>query len=347
MRRWLLLGLGGWGLLYGLAVLANPLYTDSPAPPDAAPITYQGQFSDGNLSLVLTPAGPPHYQGELHLNGQQYPVTAQVFAQQLRGSFATPDGQFQFSLAPAGQDWLLDSDGHQYRLSRTDTPSAAPSFNPLNNPGSPPAAVPTSAHPLAEHRSLSSQISYEFQLFMSAFKEWLSTTGASPQTGGLVTQRLIPLSLSLKEKLTRQGFLSSQMGTLVTLNTLETQVFRQFATLDNKGARLFEQWHLMLTHMQTLSNRPDDAQDRDNLSRLFHDHLPAAVQSTQGFAKNWVVLVQSVDKIAYHAEESTGPNASPPNNSPLNPSKVLKWETLRNMSQMMRDAMSILNGTGK
>jgi len=346
MRRWLLLGLGGWSLLNSLVVLANPLYTESPAPPDAAPIHYQGQFSDGNLSLVLTSAKPPHYQGELHVNGQHYPVTAQVFAQQLRGSFDTSDGQFQFSLSPNGEDWLLDSDGHQYHLSRTDTPLAVTSPNPLNSPGYA-AAVPPPAHPLAEHRSLSSQISYEFQLFMSAFKEWLGTTGADPQTGGLVTQRLIPLSLSLKEKLTRQGFLSSQMGTLVTLNTLETQVFRQFATLDNKGARLFEQWHLMLTHMQTFSNRPDDTQDHDNLARLFHDHLPAAVQSTQGFAKNWVVLVQAVDKIAYHAEETTGPHAPSPNNSPLNPSKVLKWETLRNMSQMMRDAMSILNGTGK
>lgn len=362
-----------WRLWLGI-FLSSVLAASNPAYSTA----YQGHFSDGQVHLELQ-AQPPYYIGTLGYQGQQYPLQAQAQEGALQGYFQDPQGnRFAFNAQQQG-DWLdFETDGQHFQL-RNQATTSTPAINPLSQAGSP-APLPRPAQPypaqshsaqpqpaqpqpaaplppfipqtpqtiLAQFHSLNTQIGHDFQLFMIRLRQWINGNLEATQddntaltSKALISQQLLPTALKLQHKLAHLGVLSSQMGSTMQLNQAETKLMRQFIILSNKGARFFEQWYLLLKLMLELY----DSGDQQGLQQVAQEQLPGAVKNAIAFARNFVVLVRTADNLQYRPLDAPRMNSNNAQLS-LNPKQMFKWETLRNMSQMMRDAMRMMGGYG-
>ncbi len=303
-----------------------------------APSLYQGTFSNGSLQLELH-TQTSHYTGNIRFNGQQYPLQAQEQQGVLQGYFQDQQGhRFYFSVQHQGDFLDFETDGQQFTLQTIDNPTHQ-AFTPPQTTFTPPQTTVYTPNLLAEFHSLNTQIGHDFQLFMSRLRQWLKGTENTQQSKNLLTLQLLPTSFQLQQKLAQLGVLSSQMGSNMQLSQQNVQLMRQFITLSNKGSRFFEQWSLLLKKILELY----DQGDQQGLYLLVQEQLPKAMKNAIAFARNFVVLVNAADKLQYHPLETL---VNPENNTQpsLNPKQMFKWETLRNMSQMMRDAMQMISG---
>ncbi len=335
-----------------------------PAAAQTAPLlapdewVYEGQFSDGQLHLELR-AQPPYYVGSLQFRGQQYPLQAQQQNHALHGFFQDNQGhRFTFSAQRQAEVLAFVTDGEHFQL-RSQV--SVPAMNPLSQASTssaPPIAPMTAKIPqfvpqtpqaiLSQFHSLNTQIGHDFQLFLIRLRQWLSgnlesTAGenAAHASQALLSQQLLPLALELQRKLAHLGVLSSQIGSIMQLTPQETKLMRQFIILSNKGSRFFEQWYLLLKLMLELY----DSGDQQGLYDIAQQQLPVAVKNAIAFVRNFVVLLRAADNLQYRPLDA--PSAQQNDTQvTLNPKQMFKWETLRNMSQMMRDAMRIMGATG-
>ena len=76
---------------------------------------FAGTFSDGRLSLVLTPEAGA-YRGEILVDGQRFPTRAQRSGQGLVGEFETASGTFAFEAYLDGSVLVLLTGGASYSL---------------------------------------------------------------------------------------------------------------------------------------------------------------------------------------------------------------------------------------
>ena len=86
----------------------------------AAQDSLVGSFSDGRLTITIA-GGGGQYSGEIALQGQSFPFTAQGSARRLDGSFRAGNDSFTFSATLLGDTLSLTSGGTNYSLSRRDT----------------------------------------------------------------------------------------------------------------------------------------------------------------------------------------------------------------------------------
>jgi len=356
-----------WFMLYSLIIAPTHAITPKPNSlyvPTADKMLYQGQFSDGQLQIELH-AQLPYYTGILRFRGQQYQIQAQQQEAGLQGYFQDGQGN-RFAFTAQLQGGVLDfaTDGQHFQL-RNNAMTVAPVTNPLSQAGSsapitPPTqtAIPTPNIPqfipqspqamLMQFHSLNTQIGYDFQLFLIRLRQWLSgnvemvdNENVAQASKALMSQQLLPTALELQHKLAHLGVLSSQMGSIMQLKQQETKLMRQFITLSNKGSRFFEQWYLLLKLMLELH----DSGDQRSLYQVAQEQLPGALKNAIAFARNFVVLVHAADNLQYRPLDA--PPVNNKNVQPsLNPKQMFKWETLRNMSQMMRDAMRMMGAAG-
>ena len=301
-----------------------------------------GEFANQELYIKLQALTHSEYQGEIRFNQSSYPLRAYLQDERLRGQFYDQGHGFEFSAWLENSNLWLETGGKRFLLPKR---SAHTQANPLvgqspANYGAEQTLWPQQPeNMLAAHRSLNSQINHDFQVFMGGVRQWLSGQMQAEQIRQLVISELIPTALSLRHKLTQLALLSSRMEGAMQLSSTESQLMQQFITLGNKGSRFFEQWYLLLDQ---LLNLYDTAQE-EALYGLARERLPHALKNSGAFARNFVLLVKTADAIRYRPlapDERLSAGQYPS----LNPKQILKWETFRNMSQMMREIMQILNG---
>ena len=83
------------------------------------PNPFAGTFSDGRVTVTLEPSGPG-FVGRLELEGDSYPLTAQLAGETLSGSFRAGGGTFSFMATLNGSRLTLVSDGIAYALERSE-----------------------------------------------------------------------------------------------------------------------------------------------------------------------------------------------------------------------------------
>gem|GEM_PF-3375591 len=326
---------------------------DSPVNPLQAPAnstaSYQGLFGDGQLRLELQ-AQAPYYMGTIEFNGQQYPLQAQAQEDGLSGYFQDLQGnRFAFSAQYEGAVLSFTTDNRRFQLQPLATQPPNPLTPPLAGAGLNGNSAPLLIQPtpqfipqtpqatLSEFHSLNTQIGYDFQLFLTRLRQWLSDAVEPEQSKALLTQQLLPTALQLQHKLAHLGVLTSQMGSLMQLNPEETKLMRQFVALSSKGSRFFEQWYLLFKYMLELH----DKGDQQGLYQVAQEQLPGAVKNAIAFARTFVTLMHAADALQYRPLDA--PQVVIEGQPSLNPRQMFKWETLRNMSQMMRDAMRMMS----
>ena len=79
-----------------------------------------GSYSDGRLSVTIQ-AGAGQYAGEIHLDGQTFPFSAQGTPERIDGTFAVGADRFPFSAGLQGDVLVLSTGGATYHLARQTT----------------------------------------------------------------------------------------------------------------------------------------------------------------------------------------------------------------------------------
>lgn len=345
---------------YPWLLSANPLAGGPSAEsgyPDAG--GYQGRFHGDGLGLNLEAGTDNSFRGEIRRGDQSYPLRAELTGKQLRGHFFDREQSYPFTLFQRNQFLWLETGGTSYRLQReaaAPQPSPLPPANPLGkaSPGppmtpSPSPSVPSPSvgepprmgmrlpappgmtdNPFEHYRELSEQVRADFGNFLAALRQW--TQGESASTSDPVRRQLLPLSLGLKNQLHELTGLSARMSQAPGMKPKEISLLRSLGRVSETGAGYFASWHELFQQLLALNQRGE----QEKLRTLAAERLPVAARNTLTLARNLTMLLQWVDKLE---KLKTGGNSPA---SRLEPSKLLKWETLRNMSEMMRDGMRIL-----
>ncbi|MCP4701795.1 MAG: hypothetical protein GY862_33785 [Gammaproteobacteria bacterium] len=325
----------GLFLLCAAAVQANPLLANTPVNPltfenSSGDFTasYQGVFSNASLTLELR-SRQNLYEGKISFNGRVHPLRGSVQADILQGAFRDGNKTFFFTAVLAGDRLTLETDGTRFVLNRQTNPGANPGAMPA--PFSPVMADPvlsTDPNELsAEYHALSVQTINQLRRFLSGLKRWLGGTASAAE------QQLIPGTLILQGNLARLSAVAERMTEVVRLSAPEVRILHRLSATSNKGAEFFYGWHTLLTQVLQLHH----AGNKPKLKTLAVTRLPVGIRNTVALTRNLVSLIQTSNRIKQIRTMKRASSAS------LNPSKFFKWETLRNMSEMMRDGMDILN----
>lgn len=76
-----------------------------------------GSYGDGRLSVTVQ-GGAGQYAGEIHLDGQAFPISAQGTPERIDGTFAVGADRFPFSAGLQGDVLVLSTGGATYHLAR-------------------------------------------------------------------------------------------------------------------------------------------------------------------------------------------------------------------------------------
>lgn len=109
------------------AVTVNLVATLAQAQTQSNP--FVGTFTDGRVTVTLEPGGPG-FVGRLELEGDSYPLTAQLAGETLSGSFRAAGGTFSFMATLNGSRLMLVSDGIAYALERIEGQGGTPATSP-------------------------------------------------------------------------------------------------------------------------------------------------------------------------------------------------------------------------
>jgi hypothetical protein len=305
---------------------------------------YEGNFSNAEMHLSLR-AYEGQFTGQMQFKGQTYPLQGQLQADVLTGGFFYENHRHPFTAHSNGQVLILESGGQQRQLQRVL--KQVPPKQTKSNLSTKPTHLPpmlewnlnieelSPQRLLLEHRSLSTHVIFDFQLYLSHLRQWVNGVTPTEEVGTLLQYKLIPLALSLRDKFNRLGLLSSRINSKLRLKPQEAVLLTQFVHFSNRGSRFFEQWSFLLTQVLQLSQEKNDS----NLRHLVKERLPASIQNTVSLAKTLSQLATAVDKIQFRPAKMQAENAY----KHLKSSNLLKWETLKSMSETMRDAMTMLN----
>lgn len=314
---------------------------------------WQGTFSDGQVSLSLQGDGQ-HYTGSLTINKQYYPATAQPEGHYLLGTFNSQAHYFQFTLMPQSGAFLLDSEGNQFLLRRTNTYQSSRQAAKNKYANLPPQQQ------LIQHHRLNQRIRKDFQQFLQQLWYWMGgdaqksagKRGNAPQLQGmaLLRQQLIPQVQALHLEFQELTRLSQQLEQSGAFGKNATAVFHRFTLLGERGTVLLGKWQQLLEYLAQVDWRKDN----QNLYKKLKKVLPVATQNLIILAKNFVVLarisshippklkggspMQSLSAMPVPEIPPSVMNVMPGGGNPTQ----LKWEIMRNMSEMMRDAMRMM-----
>jgi hypothetical protein len=120
-------------LLLALLLLLAPTAAAQATPP-AAPPAWEGQFTDGRVTVTLFPRADA-VAGWIDVGGALHPLRARVGAGGLSGSFSAGAVAFEFDARLEKEALLLESEGKSLRLRRrVPTAGEAGGSNPLAGP---------------------------------------------------------------------------------------------------------------------------------------------------------------------------------------------------------------------
>jgi len=135
-----------------------------------------GSYSDGRLLVTIqTAAG--QYSGEIHLDGQTYPFSAQGTPERIDGAFAVGAERFPFSAGLQGDVLVLSTGGATYHLARRD-PAARGRATAARASAARPRAGPIGAAlwPEADAGKVRSNLNVQLNGLRRALQPWGSTT---------------------------------------------------------------------------------------------------------------------------------------------------------------------------
>lgn len=335
----------------------NPLARAQNVTPPTQAVDFQGQFSGEGISLKLYQQGGD-YQGQLTYQGQTYPLKASIDGKALRGFFYQQTHAFAFSAHLLGRQLNLQSGEAHFLLTATSqeetpAPPVAASAPPANAEKFPvPAALQANVAPplppplpalpegnlQAQFQTLAIQTGSEFRLFMGTLERWLARRLSNVQAAVLTEQFLLPQTYVLQQRLAHLSTLAAQLGNQPAIRAEDAAVLRRLARISEQGAGLFQQWHSLLGNMQQAVKQERHAE----LQQLATAQLPQLIQATSHYVKPLSLLVR-----AGRTLKAPASSAQRPQIPSANPSRLLKWQTLHNMSEMMREGMTMLKDIGQ
>lgn len=292
----------------------------------ASPVA-SGHYANPEVRLQLNAHGT-RYTGVVEYQGQVYPLEASWSRDGLQGQFYYQGQGHGFSAVPTAEGIRYETGGRAFSLARQATMEAPPSpSSPMEPPLTP---VPKDQIAL-ELKSMAREIRRDLQRFLQALQQWLDQNLPEDQAVQLLEQHLLPQSLTLNTTLEQLARLASQGRAELGLSSSEQQVLGRLAVLTHKGARFFQDWYSLLNQLDQRYR----AGQRESLQQMASEHLPQAVRGSVGFSRQYVRLVALVEKIKTIRTAHGGDPIA------LNPASLLKWQTLNNMSDTMRQGLDV------
>lgn len=314
---------------------------------------YSGIFSNHDMQVVLQQTGPSQYSGNLTVKGKNYNLQAMEQNGRLSGNFQSGTGYFPFTAYFEGTQLILNSGGNRHALNPKQYTGQRPTF--------PPQAYAADESADIAHAALGNRIGLDLNQFATSLRYWLSDSVSEQEAASLVETRLIPQAAGLAAELQQlqDGLRASLKNS--ALPAKYSGFLGYFAEFSSQGSNFFNNWVRLLQQMLELSRDGDQAQ----LKALMSSHLPYAIKQTLHFSGNFIRLSKVNSRVAAAYPANSGERnprldfsmpsmSSMPKTLPrvplperdlnlsLKPSKMLQWQTFRNMSEVMRDGMRML-----
>jgi hypothetical protein len=299
-----------WCLSAPLLYANNPLAL-LPAMPFAAQENgFAGRFGNDELGIEIQGNGF-YYHGTLEVGGQSYPLQATRQGEGLSGTFAAHEKHYPMRLFYQDQSLVLESSGRRHVLNRQHEAQRV-----LTGQGQ-------------EYTRLSLRTGLDLHAFVAALRYWLDGGLNEAQAVYVIEAHLLPGAENLARQLDSLEQLLHGMRAGTALSASENQQLHKLIELCNKGVRFFRDWQSLLQNLLRLRQAGDQAA----VQQLAALKLPRAISASVAYLRDYMHLVRAA---AYLQQSKQQPSAAS-----LAPEKILKWETLRNMSEPMRDGLEM------
>jgi len=339
-----------WGKflsVMGLLIMVAAWGTDNPMVPIGMQAStgvesqYQGIFSNAEVTLTLHAHGT-RYTGEVEYQGQFYPLEANIEQDALRGQFYFEGNSYPFSVNRQGDNVRYETGGRAFMLQvRTQVQFSMPFPVPggafPGNGFSPTSFMPSSVSSdniALALKNLSQELGQDVQAFLSVTNQWLDHKLPENQAIQVLEQQLLPQSFALSNKITQLARLANQGRSSLQLNAKEKLVLRRVEALARKGAKFFNDWYTLLGQLSRLYR----SGNREQLQTIARHYLPSAIQGSTDFARQYIQHTALLNKINLIKSAQDGPSLT------MNPASLLKWQTLNNMSETMRQGLDLFQG---
>ncbi|GEM_PF-5015392 len=329
-----------WLLMSSLAVAMDESRPDRDNPLAGPPTTalatgeldaFQGVFANSEVHLVLQYRNG-YYVGEVKYQGQAYPLDASIQGGRLHGWFYQQGNGYPFVLHREGEIIHYETGGRAFALRPAAPPLPLPELPPPANAAEALWAAPVSPEELARELTASARhVRESLRRFMETVAGWLDQNLPDGEAARRLEQELIPQALALRTRLQRVQQLAAQGREQLQVAEADAQLLQRYEQVTGKGQKLFNDWHQLLSHLAEYYQNGKQAE----LQQLASQYLPPATQGSTGFSRQFVQLSARIEKIPA-LQSATPLNAKIPN-----PASLLKWQTLNNMSETMREGIEV------
>jgi hypothetical protein len=325
--------------IYLFFLLLPWLASANPLAMIASEDVFEGDFSHPQLTLSIAKNGQ-FYQGFIQRGEQRYPFKAARRDKILRGFFTAEKQHYPLRLTHEDHSLILATGQARYHLNRVSSPAPTLPAAPASATPAPPQPAPpqpgqqkTAAPPQQsfDYTALSISTGLRLHQFVGALRYWLSGAVTEQQAVYLMHAHLLPETDALILQLKQLETLLGATTLSASLASMERQYVRKLVELSGKGVSFFQDWRKLLEQLLRLRTAGNQAE----LTQLTASRLPLAVNGSVAYLRDFTLLVRASGSIPGLQQPGLNPSAS------LAPDKILKWETLRNMSEAMREGMDI------